>query len=311
MDRFVQFLGRAAAGLAAPVGIPIVLWLVASWVFAEPPTATPHGVAGVEDARATDAQARTAAAAKPRAGEPAPPGPAPAHAAAQPSPAPVVPAPAHAAAQPSPAPVVPAPAVTTATEARARVVPATRPQVREPTRAVVAPAAPVQTQSQTAPAARSTVEKSAPTDRAAAPDSVPAPVAAALPPVAAAPPAPPAPPVATFAPESSASGVDLGQQLLREARAAAWEGRDAEAVSRYQAYLAQSPRSYEGYGELGNVFYRMRQWPQAGWAYTTACLLLLAEGHFESAASMVSVLSQIDPAGAALVNQQLWAARGR
>ena len=119
---------------------------------------------------------------------------------------------------------------------------------------------------------------------------------------------PPPPPAR---PDHSAPGGDAVARQLDAARRAAWEGRFADALSHYRAAARLRPNDYVVWGEMGNVLWTMRRWPEAAYALEGAATLLVRAGELRAASELVPAVGRIDPDAAYRVQRLLWAAAQR
>ena len=95
---------------------------------------------------------------------------------------------------------------------------------------------------------------------------------------------------------------------INAARRAAWEGRFADALSHYRAAARLRPNDYVVWGEMGNVLWTMRRWPEAAYALEGAATLLVRTGELRAASELVPAVGRIDPDAAYRVQRLLWAA---
>ncbi len=84
-------------------------------------------------------------------------------------------------------------------------------------------------------------------------------------------------------------------ELLRSARHHFWLGEFSESVSAYRKLIEMDPEEANVLGELGNVYYAMGQWKQAGQAYYAAAERLLARGRLEPVYYLHYVIQGLDP----------------
>ena len=117
---------------------------------------------------------------------------------------------------------------------------------------------------------------------------------------------PPPPP-----PDFSAGDGDPVAGQIAAARRAAWEGRYMDALSHYRAAARIRPNDYVVWGEMGNVLWTMRRWPEAAYALEGAATLLVRAGELRAASELVPAVGRIDPEAAHRVQQRLWAAARR
>ena len=160
--------------------------------------------------------------------------------------------------------------------------------------------------------------------RATAPDagteSLPADAGVAAPPVPVRPdtrhelpmPRPP-PPAGSPAPrpDRALAGRSAVASQLDTARRAAWEGRLEDALAHYRAAARIQPRSHAVWGEMGNVLWAMRRWPEAAYALEGAATLLVDAGELRAANDLLPAVGRIDPEAAHRVQRRLWIASQR
>ena len=115
----------------------------------------------------------------------------------------------------------------------------------------------------------------------------------------------PPPPAGT-----TADGNAIADQI-NTARRAAWEGRFAEALAHYRAAARIQPNNHVVWGEMGNVLWAMRRWPEAAYALEGAATLLVRAGELRAASELVPAVGKIDPDAAYRVQRLLWAAAQR
>ena len=116
------------------------------------------------------------------------------------------------------------------------------------------------------------------------------------------------PPARSGAP---ASGASVVASELASARRAAWEGRLANALAHYRAAARIQPDSHVVWGEMGNVLWAMRRWPEAAYALEGAATLLVTAGELHAASTLVPAVGMIDPDAAQRVQQRMWAVARR
>ena len=112
-------------------------------------------------------------------------------------------------------------------------------------------------------------------------------------------------------PGFSAGDGDPVAGQIAAARRAAWEGRYMDALSHYRAAARIRPNDYVVWGEMGNVLWTMRRWPEAAYALEGAATLLVRAGELRAASELVPAVGRIDPEAAHRVRQRLWAATRR
>ena len=104
-------------------------------------------------------------------------------------------------------------------------------------------------------------------------------------------------------------GAISGQ--LNAARRAAWEGRSADAVAHYRAAARLRPDDHVVWGEMGNVLWTMRRWPEAAYALEGAATLLVRAGELRAASELVPAVGRIDRQAAYRIERLLWEATQR
>ena len=104
-------------------------------------------------------------------------------------------------------------------------------------------------------------------------------------------------------------GAVAGQ--LNAARRAAWEGRFVDAVAHYRAAARLRPDNHVVWGEMGNVLWSMRRWPEAAYALEGAATLLVRAGELRAASELVPAVGRIDRQAAYRIERLLWEAAQR
>ena len=104
-------------------------------------------------------------------------------------------------------------------------------------------------------------------------------------------------------------GAVSGQ--LNAARRAAWEGRLADAIAHYRAAARLRPDDHAVWGEMGNVLWTMRRWPEAAYALEGAATLLVRAGELRAASELVPAVGRIDRQAAYRIERLLWEATQR
>ena len=104
-------------------------------------------------------------------------------------------------------------------------------------------------------------------------------------------------------------GAVAGQ--LNAARRAAWEGRLVDAVAHYRAAARLRPDNHVVWGEMGNVLWTMRRWPEAAYALEGAATLLVRAGELRAASELVPAVGRIDRQAAYRIERLLWEAAQR
>ena len=122
----------------------------------------------------------------------------------------------------------------------------------------------------------------------------------------------PLPPTGSPAPPPDETLVLAGENAvasqLHAARRAAWEGRSEDALTHYRAAARIQPRSHVIWGEMGNVLWAMRRWPEAAYALEGAATLLVDAGELRAASDLLPAVGQLDPEAAHRVQRRLWIA---
>ena len=98
---------------------------------------------------------------------------------------------------------------------------------------------------------------------------------------------------------------------LNAARRAAWEGRFTDAVAHYRAAARLRPDDHVVWGEMGNVLWTMRRWPEAAYALEGAATLLVRAGELRAASELVPAVGRIDRQAAYRIERLLWEAAQR
>ena len=109
-------------------------------------------------------------------------------------------------------------------------------------------------------------------------------------------------------PGYSVADDDAVASQIDAARRAAWEGRLAESLAHYRAAARLRPKYYVVWGEMGNVLWTMRRWPEAAYALEGAATLLVRAGELRAASELVPTVGRTDPDAAYRVQRLLWAA---
>ena len=120
----------------------------------------------------------------------------------------------------------------------------------------------------------------------------------------------PLPPAGSSAPRPDGTLADESAvaSQLNAARRAAWEGRLEDALAHYRAAARIQPRSHVLWGEMGNVLWAMRRWPEAAYALEGAAVLLVDAGELRAASDLLPAVGRIDPEAAHRVQRRLWIA---
>lgn len=98
--------------------------------------------------------------------------------------------------------------------------------------------------------------------------------------------------------------------LLDRARRAYWAGDLPAAVAAYEALLDRDPAEADAWGELGNVYYAMGRWQEAGEAYYEAARRLIARGDTRQLGYLLRIIDSLAPEKAARLRSQFEAAPG-
>ena len=98
---------------------------------------------------------------------------------------------------------------------------------------------------------------------------------------------------------------------INAARRAAWEGRLVDALAHYRAAARIQPGLHVVWGEMGNVLWEMRRWPEAAYALEGAATLLVRAGELRAASELVPAVGRIDPEAAYRIQRLLWVAAQR
>ena len=124
-------------------------------------------------------------------------------------------------------------------------------------------------------------------------------------------PPPPAGSPAPRRPDGTLADESAVASQLDAARRAAWEGRLEDALAHYRAAARIQPRSHVLWGEMGNVLWAMRRWPEAAYALEGAAVLLVDAGELRAASDLLPAVGRIDPEAAHRVQRRLWIASQR
>lgn len=109
-------------------------------------------------------------------------------------------------------------------------------------------------------------------------------------------------------PGGAGAGDGAVADQINAARRAVWEGRLADALVHYRAAARIEPNSHVAWGEMGNVLWAMRRWPEAAYALEGAATLLAAVGELRAAHELLPAVRDIDPEAAQRVQRRLGAA---
>ena len=99
--------------------------------------------------------------------------------------------------------------------------------------------------------------------------------------------------------------VETAVPLINQARLAYLQGDIENSISLYQQLGEQSPDNPDAFGELGNVYYSLGKWKQAGAAYYTAASLLLEQGNNQQVNYLYRVIQGLDQESADKLKQKL------
>ncbi len=92
---------------------------------------------------------------------------------------------------------------------------------------------------------------------------------------------------------------------LAAARSAYWQGDVEAAIARYRDLLAQYPDNEALHGELGNIYYMNGEWLEAATQYEAAGMAALKAGRRQQAQMLLGILSTLDRAAAARLQQAM------
>ena len=92
---------------------------------------------------------------------------------------------------------------------------------------------------------------------------------------------------------------------LSRARGSAQAGYFGESVREYRRYLASYPNDIDAYGELGNVYLKMRHYPEAAQSYYEAAARLIDAGYFDAVAAMMPIIQTHEPMLASLLKKKM------
>ncbi len=110
-------------------------------------------------------------------------------------------------------------------------------------------------------------------------------------------------------PAASAPSADAFEAGLARARALYWQNDIPGAIAAYDALLGRYPGSETLHGELGNILFMSGQRIRAAGHYEAAGMAALRTGNVRQAQMLLAVLSGIDRAAAARLQQALEAKR--
>ncbi len=86
------------------------------------------------------------------------------------------------------------------------------------------------------------------------------------------------------------------QWLWNRGRQAFWEGDYELAVESYRSLLQDEPMNPDAWGELGNIYYAMKDWTRAVRAFGRATAALIHLERLDEAEKILTVIRGIDPA---------------
>lgn len=92
---------------------------------------------------------------------------------------------------------------------------------------------------------------------------------------------------------------------LVSARQAASAGRYLDSIREYRLYLDKHPNDGDAYGELGNVFYKLKRYPEAAQNYYEVATRLIDAGHRDAVLNLMPIIEQHEPLLAALLQEKL------
>lgn len=114
--------------------------------------------------------------------------------------------------------------------------------------------------------------------------------------------------------ESKKPAPSLSADLHRDwaaARAAYWQRDLKKAINLYEALIARHPGQADVLGELGNIYFMMRDRQKATESYLAAGELLVASDRPMSANKALMPLRMLDPKKADVLRQKIFAASGK
>lgn len=100
------------------------------------------------------------------------------------------------------------------------------------------------------------------------------------------------------------------QSKLAEARAIYWRQDIHGAIEAYERLTESYPDRADAWGELGNLYFSMKQQAKAAEAYTRAIQLMIASGDINAARQLIGVMHRLDPGKASELEMQLRQAGG-
>lgn len=113
------------------------------------------------------------------------------------------------------------------------------------------------------------------------------------------------------APDTAPAAADpVFQSRLEQARSLFWQRNTRAALQAYRALTADYPDSAQAWGELGNLYFNLRQAPAAAGAYARAIDLLIAQGEFMQAHQLLGVMYRLNTRQARQLETRLRQAGG-
>ena len=82
--------------------------------------------------------------------------------------------------------------------------------------------------------------------------------------------------------------------LLFQARQAYWDKNYEQAIQGYQQLIQKEPNNPDYFGELGNIYYSLNDFPNASRHYSQAALVLIQHNKMEQARSLVSPVTAMN-----------------
>ena len=82
--------------------------------------------------------------------------------------------------------------------------------------------------------------------------------------------------------------------LLFQARQAYWDKNYEQAIQGYQQLIQKEPNNPDYFGELGNIYYSLNDFPNASRHYYQAALVLIQQNKMEQARSLVSPVTAMN-----------------
>jgi len=96
------------------------------------------------------------------------------------------------------------------------------------------------------------------------------------------------------APDAVAPSDPEFQSRLKEARSLFWQRNTRAALQAYRELSADYPDNPQAWGELGNLYFNLRQASAAAGAYARAIDLLIAQGEFMRAHQLLGVMYRLN-----------------